>query len=72
MCRSNDFITYAKSLLEYFVDHYKEISGEEYVSYYVHNLIHIVEDVEFLGPLDKFSAFRFENYLYQLKKTVKN
>lgn len=62
---------YAKSLLLYFVKSFGQLYGVEYISHNVHALIHIVDDVNTFGPLDKFSAFRFENYMQQLKKLVK-
>lgn len=69
---SMSHISYAQQLAEYFVEKYKIIYGAKYVTYNVHNLIHIVNDVKKFGPLDNFSAFNFENYLYEIKKLVKN
>ena len=40
--------------------------------YNIHNLVHVVDDVEKYGHLDKFSAFRFESYLGFLKRIVRN
>jgi len=37
----------------------------------VHNLLHLCADVKQFGTIDSFSAFKFENYLYQLKKALK-
>lgn len=49
----------------YFV--FENIYGAEYVSYNVHGLLHICGDVTKFGTLDNFSAFRFENYMDQIK-----
>lgn len=65
-------IEYGQSLLMYFVQKYKVLYGKENVTYNVHNLIHLVDDVKIHGPLDAFSAFKFENYMSQLKKLLKN
>lgn len=35
-------------------------------------LSHLSDDAERLSPLDGFSAFAFENYLGQLKQTIKS
>lgn len=37
----------------------------------VHNLIHFCDDVRLLGPLDKYSAFKYENFIKKIKKKVK-
>ncbi|XP_022176620.1 uncharacterized protein LOC111038013 [Myzus persicae] len=62
----------ANNLLRQFVTEYPEHYGSEYVTYNVHFLIHIANFVKIHGPLDKFSAFKFENYLQIIKKTVHN
>lgn len=65
------FLMYADKLLQYFVNKFGEIYGREYVGHNVHNLLHLVKDVRRFGPLDSFSCFRFENYMSQIKKTLK-
>jgi len=42
--------------------------GSEFITYNVHNLIHLPYFVQKHGLLDSFSAFRYENYLKKLKK----
>lgn len=61
----------AKELLEKFVKLFGDIYGEKYVSYNVHNLKHLSEDVRNFGPLDGFSSFQFENYLCSLKRLIR-
>lgn len=63
---------YAQELLEHFVKKYSDLYGVQHVSYNVHNLIHLSADVKLRGPLDRFSAFRYENMLYKLKRKVKS
>ena len=42
------------------------------MSYNVHSLIHLVDDVQYFGvSLNKISAFPFESYLHQMKRGVR-
>jgi len=63
---------YAQSLLKCFVKEFENLFGKEYLSYNVHGLLHISNDVMKFGPLDSFSGFKFENYLCTLKTLVKS
>ncbi len=38
----------------------------------MHSLLHLTADATTYGSLDKCSAFSFESYLHQLKKTVRS
>jgi len=62
---------YAHDLLIYFVQNMSILYGPENVTYNMHNLIHLAADAKRLGPLDSFSAFPFENYLFILKKLLR-
>lgn len=64
-------LDYAQSLFEYFVRKFREYYGNQYVSHNMHNLLHICEDVKRFGTIDSYSAFKFENYLYTIKKSLK-
>jgi hypothetical protein len=59
-------------LFHEFVQSFAQIYGENNVSYNVHNLYHIVDDVRRLGTLDKFSAFPFENELQNIKRLIRS
>ena len=59
---------YAKSLLQYFVKEFATLYGQENLSYNVHGLLHLPDDVQRFGPLDDFSAFPYENSLGNMKK----
>ena len=63
--------TFAHELLVKFVKGFKTLYGKEYVTYNVHNLVHLSEDAYKLGPLDSFSAFDFENYMKFIKKLLR-
>lgn len=62
---------YARTLLRYFVENYPLLYGYQHMSYNVHNLIHLCNDVKLYGPLEQFSAFKFENHMSKIKKKVK-
>lgn len=64
-------IDYAEELLNEFVKDFSSIYGKEYISQNVHNLLHICADVKLFGSLDNFSSFRFENYLFSIKKMIR-
>ncbi|XP_067203262.1 uncharacterized protein [Linepithema humile] len=68
-CKYNN--KYANELLIHFVQAYKLLYGEQYITYNVHNLIHLHKDVQNYGCLDMFSAFPFENYFKEMKKMLR-
>lgn len=41
------------------------------MGYNVHNLIHLAGDVKAHGSLDEFSAFKYENLMYKIKRKLK-
>ena len=63
---------YAESLIQYFVNTFPQLYGRHHVSYNVHGLLHLASDSKRFGPLDSFSAFRFENHLGKLKRMVRS
>lgn len=71
--KRNVYMNYARQLLKYFVQNCKEVYTEIFVSYNVHSLLHLADDVEhFQCSLNKISAFPYENYLHQIKRLVRN
>lgn len=64
------FNEYANSLLMWFVSNYGDIYGDEYLSFNVHNLLHLANDVKTFGCLENFSCFKFENYMQKIKKKL--
>lgn len=66
-----EFTEYANGALVLFVQHFGKMYGEMYLSYNVHNLVHLAQDVKVHGNLDSFSAFKFENYTQKLKRLVR-
>lgn len=61
----------ARELLKHYVDSFKTIYGAQYVTSNVHNLMHLVDDVEFLGELQSFTAYPFENMLGKIKRLIR-
>ncbi|XP_053954692.1 uncharacterized protein LOC128860920 isoform X1 [Anastrepha ludens] len=60
----------ANELLKEFVDLFGNIYCDHLISYNVHGLLHLSDCVREFGPLDNFSAYKFENYMQHLKKII--
>ena len=61
------FLDYAKQLLHYFVSNSEVLYSQSFVSYNVHSLLHIADDVQqFNCSLNDISAFPFESYQHFL------
>jgi len=70
--RRNSYLMFARQLLQAFVVKSIAVFGEIFVVYNVHNLLHVVDDVEYFNcSLNHLSAFPFENHLQQLKRLVR-
>lgn len=63
--------SYAKKLMDLFVKDFENIYGVNFLTYNVHNLLHLADEVSRCGPLEIFSAFPFENHLQSIKKLVR-
>lgn len=57
--------------MEYFVQTFETTYGKEFMSHNVHTVLHIVEDVIKYGHLDKFSGFKFENFMTTVKSKLR-
>jgi len=55
-----------------FVNYYSSLYSSHFITYNVHSLIHLPIYVLLYGPLDNFSCFRYENYLQDIKKSIKS
>lgn len=64
-------IACANELLEKFVADFGNVYEKKNISYNVHNLKHLSQDVRTFGCLDKFSAFPFENFICTLKRLIR-
>ena len=66
-------MNFAKNLLSYFVAKAKRIYGDSFTVYNIHNLLHLADDCQNLhSSLNDISAFKFENYLQVIKKSIRN
>jgi len=66
------FFDLADSLLSHYVEYYRDIYGQDYMSSNIHNLTHLVDEVKKFGILSSFNAYPFENRLYQIKNLLRN
>lgn len=70
ICLSNEhkhLLNVAQLCFEKFVRDFIRLYGRCMVSYNVHNLLHLVDEVRRCGPLDNFSTFPYENMIGHLK-----
>jgi hypothetical protein len=64
-------IEFANSLLNDFVQKIQTLYYNELLSYNMHSLTHLADDVYTFGPLDMFSAFQFENHMQTFKRSLR-
>jgi hypothetical protein len=64
--------SFANDLLRRFVVQSEQLYGKSFVSYNVHALLHVADDVNRFGPLDRYSAYRFENFYGHVFSLVKD
>lgn len=75
ICSSKRFIEQlpvARSMINLFIDIYFEFYGQPYVTSNVHNLLHLVDEVEQYGELETFSSYPFENLLGMMKRMIRS
>jgi len=68
LCLIKNDIAY--NLLIDFVKEFRIIYGAHFVTHNIHSLIHLPFYAKIHGCLDNFSAYKFENYLGLLKKSI--
>lgn len=62
----------ARTMFNIYIDLFKNIYGVEYVTSNVHNLSHLVDEVERYGELHTFSAYAFETLLGKIKRSLRS
>lgn len=62
----------ASQMLNDYINKFKFIFGHHSLSSNVHNLCHIVDDVQKFGQLNDISAYPFESALGQIKKLIRS
>lgn len=64
-------LSIAEKLLQDFVEFFPLLYSPKSVTYNVHNILHITQCVKELGYLQDFSAYKFENFMQEIKRKVK-
>lgn len=75
ICETRQFshlLPLAKAMLDHFIELFREIYGEAYLTSNVHNLVHLVDEVMMYGELQSFGAYPFESMLGTIKKMLRN
>jgi len=67
----HEHLNYAQTIFQYFVDSFGILYSNYLISHNVHGLLHIIEDAKRFGSIEHFSAFRFENFFYFVKKLIR-
>ncbi|KAE8745038.1 hypothetical protein FOCC_FOCC008350 [Frankliniella occidentalis] len=67
-----DFLEVANECVRNFINHCRQIFTRAFLVYNVHSLSHIVQEAENHGTLEEFSAFKFENYLGVMKRSLRS
>lgn len=62
----------ADTCVKLFVERFKVIYGSQHFTSNLHNLIHLIDDVKRFGPINTFSAYPFESFLFQIKKLLRS
>lgn len=73
MIKDQANLNYARDRLRNFVADFGTLYGEKYVSYNVHVLIHIVDDVERFGKIvTQLSAYKYKTFMRMVGKLVRS
>lgn len=59
-------------MLHAFIEIFSKYYGKDYISSNIHNLCHIVPEVNKFGKLQDYNAYPFENKLYSIKKLIRH
>jgi hypothetical protein len=69
----NRLLPAARDMFRAFVHNAPHVLTETFVTYNVHSVLHICDDVElYEQPLSALSCFKFENYLQTLKRLIRD
>lgn len=68
----NSCLDLANAMFSAFVEIYGDIYGEGHITSNVHNLTHIVDEVQRFGILSSFNSYPFESKLFQMKNTIRS
>lgn len=65
------FIPLARTLYLEYIEGYINCYGLDAITSNIHNLSHVIDDIELFGDLSTISAYEFENELHQMKILLK-
>lgn len=74
ICSNEEYTIYfrlAEKLLFFFIEHFRDLYGEEHMTSNIHNLSHIIDEVQKFGKLQRFNTYPFENKLNQIKQLMR-
>ena len=71
-CESHENLKWCEELLRSFVKNSIALYGPPFVTYIIHSLIHLPQDVIEFGPLQKWSSYWSENELGKIKLLPKS
>lgn len=74
ICTSKQYfgmLSVARAMLLQFIESFAELYGEHHLTSNVHNLSHLVDEVERFGELDTYSAYPFESLLGKIKRLLR-
>lgn len=68
------YVDFAEKLFAAFVEHcaHPTVFGSGFISYNIHSLLHLCDDVRRYGVVENFSGFPFENYLGVIKRLIRS
>lgn len=65
------YLSLARTLYLEYIEGYINCYGLETITSNIHNLSHVIDDIETFGDLSTISAYEFENALHQIKVLLK-
>lgn len=74
ICSSDEYKTFlpkAREMFEEYVEYQRDFYGAHSLTSNFHNLIHVVDDVQRFGNLNRMSTYPFENCLGKIKSKLK-
>lgn len=70
--RYSHLLQLASALFDDYIECFREIYGEQYMTSNLHNLVHLVDEVKMFGELQSFIAYAFENKIGNIKRMLRN
>ncbi|XP_035703854.1 uncharacterized protein LOC118434429 [Folsomia candida] len=71
LSNNRNWYNYARHLMFEFTKNIGKLYHDQFLVYNVHSLIHLTDDADKFGSLEKVNAFAFENSMQSLKKMLR-